>query len=99
MKTSTVFAYCALVAFHVMATEPPEYLASFDPAKGFKPAQRDLTEIFLQIAGSLEANGSPEGYLRHVASEHTRIEALYREKFGKAPRSFRPGYMTDTYID
>jgi len=77
----------------------PEYLQSFDPAKGFKPAQRDLTEVFLQLAGSLEAYGSPEPYLRHVASEHARIEALYRQKFGKDPKSYRPAYMTDEYID
>src|SRR5579862_5578741 len=77
----------------------PEYLQSFDPAKGFKPAQRDLTEIFLQLAGSLEYYGSPEPYLRHVASEHKRIEALYRQKFGKNPTSFRPAYVDDAYID
>ena len=81
------------------AAEQPEYLASFDPAKGFKPAQRDLTEIFLQIAGSLEAYGSPEPYLRHIAQEHARIEALYRQKFGNAPKSYRPVYLTDSYID
>src|SRR5579862_1089149 len=77
----------------------PEYLQSFDPAKGFKPAQRDLTEVFLQLAGSLEAYGSPEPYLRHVAAEHKRIEGLYQQKFGKVPKSFRPDYMTDEYID
>ena len=32
----------------------PEYPASFDPAQGFRPAQADLTEVFLQIAASLE---------------------------------------------
>jgi hypothetical protein len=82
-----------------LAASQPEYLSSFDPAKGFKPAQRDLTEIFLQIAGSLEQYGSPEPYLRHVASEHDRVEALYLKKGGKAARSFRPAYMTDQYID
>jgi hypothetical protein len=88
--------FCPPVA---CCAERPEYLDSFDPAKGFKPAQRDLTEVFLQIAGSLEAYGSPEPYIRHVAKEHSRIEALYRQKFGKPPRSFRPDYMTDAYID
>jgi hypothetical protein len=81
------------------AADKPEYLASYDPAKGFKPAQRDLTEIFLQIAGSLEAKGSPEPYLRHIASEHARIEALYREKFGKEPRNTRPSFLTDAYVE
>ena len=77
----------------------PEYLDSFNPAKGFKPAQRDLTEIFLQLAGSLEEYGSPVPYLRHVTQEHARIEALYRRKFGTEPKSYRPAYMTDAYID
>ena len=81
------------------AADRPEYLASFDPAKAFKPARTDLTEIFLQIAGSLECYGSPEPYLRHMAKEHERIEALYLQKNGKAPTSYRPAYMTDDYIN
>lgn len=83
----------------VTAGAPPEYLQSFDPAKGFKPAQRDLTEIFLQIAGSLENYGSPVPYLRHTIAEHARIEALYRQKLGTAPKSFRPAHMTEDYLD
>jgi hypothetical protein len=81
------------------AADKPDYLDSFDPAKGFKPDQRDLTGIYLQLAGSLEYYGSPEPYLRHVAADHTRIEALYRQKSGKLPASCRPSYMTDVYID
>jgi hypothetical protein len=81
------------------ATEPPEFLAPFDPSKGFKHAQRDLTEIFLQLAGSLEAYGSPEPYLKQVASEQTRVAKLYEQKYGKAPSPFRPAYMTDAYIE
>ena len=42
------------------AADKPQYLASFDPTKGFKPAHSDLTEVVLQIAGSLKAYGSPE---------------------------------------
>ena len=93
--------FCALLVFAVgaSAAEKPEYLDSFDPAKGFKPAQRDLTEIFLQLAASLEYYGSPEPYLRHVAAEHNRIEALYRQKYGREPKSYRPDYMTDEYIN
>ena len=90
---SVLFAVLTRVA------DRPEYVASFDPAKGFKPAQRDLTEVFLQLAGSLEQFGSPEPYLRHVAAEHTRIEPLYRHKFGEEPKSFRPASMTDAYLD
>jgi len=95
-----VLVAIALVAPQIaLCADQPEYIASFDPAKGFKPAQRDLTEIFLQLAGSLEYYGSPEPYLRHVAAEHARIEALYRQKFGKEPKSFRPAYMDDAYIN
>ncbi len=90
---------CSTLVSGTNAAEKPEYLQSFDPAKGFKPAQRDLTEIFLQLAGSLEYYGSPEPYLRHIAAEHTRIEALYRQRFGKEPQSHRPDYMTDAYIN
>ena len=99
MKTLLAFAFGILLAVNAVAapTEKPEYLASFDPAKGFKPAQRDLTEIFLQIAGSLEYYGSPVPYMRHMQAEHARIEALYQQKYGSAPKSFRPAYMTDDY--
>jgi hypothetical protein len=83
----------------VLANQPPEYLQSFDPQKGFRPAQKDLTEIFLQIAGSLEFYGSPEPYLRHMASEHKRIDAKYQKKYGKLPTSCRPENLTDDYID
>jgi hypothetical protein len=83
----------------VFANQPPEYLQSFDPQKGFKPAQKDLTEIFLQIAGSLEFYGSPEPYLRHMAAEHKRIDAKYQNKYGKLPASCRPENLTDDYID
>jgi hypothetical protein len=79
--------------------EKSEYFASFDPANGFKPARRDLTEIFLQIAGSLEYYGSPVPYMRHMVKEHARIEALYQRKYGSAHKSFRPAYMTDAYLD
>jgi hypothetical protein len=79
--------------------EKPEYLASFDPAKGFKPAQSDLTEIYLQIAGSLEYYGSPEPYLRHMKAEHERIEAKYQQRRGSGSKSFLPSYMDDAYFD
>ena len=73
MKSLACFACVALLFCGVSAkAEPkPEYLASFDPAKGFKPAQRDLTEVFLQIAGSLEANGSPE--FEEIFNEYSRF--------------------------
>lgn len=100
MKTPAVLALVFALLFTVVrGAETSEYLQSFATSKGFKPAQRDLTEIYLQIAGSLEAYGSPEPYLRHVAKEHSRIEALYRARFGKNPRSLRPTYLTDAYIN
>ena len=98
MKTITALAFVFLLSV-LTAAEKPEYLGSFNPANGFKPAQRDLTEIFLQLAGSLEEYGSPAPYLRHIAQEHARIEALYRRKFGTEPKSCRPAHMTDEYIN
>lgn len=94
----------SVVAFTCLANsaapaERPEYLESFNPAKGFKPAQTDLTEVFLQLAGSLEYYGSPEPYLRHVAAEDQRIQALYKTKLGKEPASHCPRYLTDAYLD
>lgn len=79
--------------------DKPEYLASFDPAKGFKPAQGDLTEIFLQIAGSLEYYGSPLPYLQHMKAEHERIEAKYRQRLGRESKAYWPPYMADDYFD
>lgn len=99
MKTITALFLAFLLPAIANAAEKSEYLDPFDPAKGFKPAQRDLTEIFLQLAGSLEYYGSPVPYLRHVIEEHKRIEGLYRHKFGKNPTSYRPVYMSDDYID
>jgi hypothetical protein len=96
---AAILAAAVLPVANAHSADRPEYFESFDPAKGFKPAQRDLTEIFLQLAGSLESYGSPEPYLRHVLAEHSRIENLYRRKFGKPPTSYRPNYITDAYID
>jgi len=79
-------------------TNPP-YLAHYDPAKGFKPAQANLTEIFLQIAGSLECHGSLEPYLRHMQKEHVRVSKLYQAKTGKTHSGLMPNHMTDAYID
>lgn len=95
----SVFLSCNVFGPRAIAADQPEYVTSFDPAKGFKPAQTDLTEIFLQIAGSLECYGSPVPYLRHMKAEHTRIEAKYQARFGKPPTSYRPAYMTDEFMD
>lgn len=77
----------------------PAHLASFDPAKGFKPAQRDLAEILLQIAGSLEHHGSPAPYLRHIQAEELRVARQYNLKTGHDMPGCRPADMTDAYID
>ena len=101
MKPLLVFFASLLIGCQgfSLAAEQPEYLRSFDPAKGFKPAQDNLTQVFLQIAGSLEFYGTPEPYLRHMAKEHARIEGLYSHKNGKAPKSYRPAYMTDEFLN
>ena len=101
MKTIFAILIAAVFASQApaLAGEQPEYLQSFNPTNGFKPAQKNLTEIFLQLAGSLEFYGSPEPYMRHVKSEHARIEAKYQQKFSKPPKSHCPAYMTDEYIE
>lgn len=81
------------------ATDKPAHLASFDPAKGFKPAQSDLTQVFLQIAGSLECYGSPEPYLRHMQAEHERIEAKFKQQNGGTGNSFCPVNINHAYLD
>lgn len=75
-----------------------EYLRFFNPAQGFKPAQTSLTQIFLQIAGSLEYYGSPVPYLRYIQAEELRIAAKYKAKTGRTMKSHRPAQMTDAYI-
>ena len=70
------------------AENRPEHLRFFDPAKGFKPAQTNLIEAFLQAAASLEHFGSPEPYLRHMLAEHDRIHKKAVAKLGdKIPTS------------
>ena len=100
--TRWIPALCASLAMLVSATvaaQQPEYLRHFDPAKGFKPAQTNLTDIVLQIAGSMEATGSPEGYIRHMQAEHERISALYQAKSGKPHKSRMPSHMTAEYVN
>jgi hypothetical protein len=101
MKIIAVFILALALTnpFPSAASDASELRVFFEPAKGFKPAQQDLTEIFLQIAGSLEHYGSPVPYLRHIAGEHERIQGLYRQKLGKQPISYRPSHMTDKYLD
>jgi hypothetical protein len=100
IKLLTLFTVWIFVTpASILADGNPPQKTSFDASKGFKPAQTNLTQIFLQIAESLDAYGNPIPYLRHAAQEDARIEALYRKKLGAAPSSLRPAYMTDEYID
>lgn len=80
------------------AAEPQPLAEHFDPAKGFKPAQRSFQPIFLQMAGSFEHYGTPANYLRHVAKETKRVEAAWLKAKGK-PATFRPAYFTNEYIE
>jgi hypothetical protein len=97
MKAAAL-ALALLLPGALLGAERPAYSDSFDPVSGFKPAQRNLTSIFLQIAGSLEYHGTPEPYLRHTAQELVRIERRYRSKSGSMPSS-RPPVMTDEYVE
>ena len=100
--TACASAICALLVCLPAAAQNssnPAYVAFYNPAKGFKPAQPNLTEIFLQIAGSLEYSGSPEAYLRHMQQEHARISRKFAAVTGQAQVSRMPAHMTPEYID
>lgn len=94
-----VFLGVCVMQLHAADTSKPEYLRFFDPAQGFKPAQTNLTNIFLQLAGSLEHYASPEQYLRHVAAEQKRVAAKYKAKTGNDLTGHFPAHITDAYID
>ncbi len=70
----------------------------YDPVKGFKPAQLNLSKIMLQLAESLEHHGSPEPYIRHVIAEHKRIDAKYTKATGNKFSS-HPKYLTDEELE
>ncbi|MDF1815010.1 MAG: hypothetical protein P1V20_22590 [Verrucomicrobiales bacterium] len=65
----------------------------------FKPAQTSLTSILRQLAESLEREGHPGSYLKHVKAENERIAAKYQDKFGRVMASYLPQYMSDEYIE
>ena len=92
LTTTAIFAICVAMA-------APAPLATAQNPNAFKPAQANLTEVFLQIAGSLEATGSPEAYLRHMQEEHLSIAAKYHAKTGHELKGIWPAYMTDAYVD
>ena len=100
--TALVLAICAsLMCLPAAAQDSsnPPYLAFYNPATGFKPAQPSLSEIFLQIAGSLEYSGSPEAYMRHMQQEHARISRKFAAATGQTQVSKMPAHMTREYID
>ena len=93
---------CLIVAVlqpKLSAGDAPEYLRFFDPSSGFKPAQPNLSQIFLQIAGSLECTGSPESYVRHMQHEHERISKKFAAATGQSHSSRMPAHMTPEYLD
>lgn len=95
---------CALIAAYpvqgiAQSTDTPPYLAFYNPANGFTAAQPSLTQIFLQIAGSLEYSGSPEGYIRHMQQEHARISKKFAAATGQNHVSRMPAHMTPEYLD
>ena len=92
IRLATLFVF-------VLSTAPLHAAnAHFDPATGFKPAQRSLSDVFLQLAASLEHYGSPLPYLRHIVGEHGRIEAKYEKAHGKKPSSTRAKSIDAAYL-
>jgi hypothetical protein len=101
--TLCISAVCAaFAAIHppaiAQSVENKPYIAYYNPGDGFKPAQRDFTKIFLQLAGSLEHHGSPEPYIRHVIAEHERIAKKYKAATGKNTTA-RPKYLKDEFVE
>ncbi|RYZ63152.1 MAG: hypothetical protein EOP09_18160, partial [Proteobacteria bacterium] len=106
IHNSLIFRYCAsalalltIGSANIGATpERPQAVAYYNPELGFKPAQRDFTKIFLQLAGSLEHHSTPEPYIRHVMAEHRRIGEKYKAATGKHYNA-RPEYLTETFVE
>jgi len=97
LPVCTAMIFIALTVISQDQGKP--YSSFYSPEKGFKPAQANLTEIFLQLSGSLEYHGSPEPYIRHIQKEHARVSALYESKTGKPHNGRMPGHMTQDYVD
>jgi hypothetical protein len=98
MKLLTVILCLAFLG-SAAAQRQPEYLQAFDPAKGLKPAQTNLTNILLQIAGILEETGSVESYIRHIQAEDSRVARMYAAKTGKTGVGRMPAHMTADYVE
>ncbi|MFD0894728.1 hypothetical protein KBB96_05075 [Luteolibacter ambystomatis] len=98
IRLALASAFLALMPTTVIGDEALPYAEHFNPANGFKPAQRNLTAIFLQMAGSFEHYGTPANYLRHANAEAKRVEAAWLKAKGK-PAKFRPEYFTEEYIE
>ncbi len=99
MKTVLVAFVLLGLTSALLSETRPEYLRFYDPAKGFKPAQTDLTKIFLQAAASLEHFGSPEPYMRHMLAEHARIHKLTAAKFGDKAVSTLPAALSTERVE
>ncbi len=100
MRKTLTNSYLWLTFFLIftISAHGQERTKHYDPEKGFAPAQNDLTKVFLKLAESLEHEGTPEPYIRHVLAEHARIDAKYEQATGKKG-SARPKYFTDDYRD
>jgi len=73
------------------------YLEHYNPQKGFTSATPNLSRSLLKLAGSLEAHGSPEPFIRHALAENARVDKKYREAFGE-DLNVRPAYLDDKFI-
>ena len=98
--TPCIFSICVIMASAIAQENgKPAYIVFYNPERGFKPAQTSLTQVFLQLAGSLEYCGSPEPYIRHMQTEHKRVSTRFTEKTGKPHQSRMPSHMTDDYLE
>jgi hypothetical protein len=92
------FVATAFLIISASAAELPKPAPALDAAKGFRPAQLDLTAIFLQIADRLEQHGSPVPYLLHIEAEHSRVGAKFRQLRGVEMPNHLPSYVNQEFL-
>lgn len=80
-----VFLFCIVLG---VAAGTPKYYEYYNPDEGFKFGAESFSEVYLQIAGSLEHHGSPEPYICWVFAE-----------IKKSNPEVLPDYFTDEYTE
>lgn len=64
----------------------------------FQSSSPNLSEIYLQMARSIEATEHIGPYIHHVLSEHERVSRLYEAKLRKKLVPYLPAHITAEYV-